>query len=98
MTETGGPAWRETIFWPFAQMSRHGRGSVLRTRVESETYSATYFDPRGAQDLYFPVPDTPYLKVSAVADDNGRAFNFAIGFIFPYPLPIRCIDGVKYAA
>ncbi len=25
MTETGGPAWRQTIFWPFAQMSRLGR-------------------------------------------------------------------------
>ena len=21
MTETGGPAWRQTIFWPFAQLS-----------------------------------------------------------------------------
>ena len=35
MTETGGPAWRQTIFHPFAQMSRLGRGNVLRTRVES---------------------------------------------------------------
>lgn len=71
MTETGGPAWRQTIFWPFAQMSRLGRGEVLRTRVESETYAASYYDPRGTQDLYFPVPETPYLKVSAVADDAG---------------------------
>lgn len=71
MTETGGPAWRQTIFWPFAQMSRLGRGSVLRTRVESDTYATSYFDPRGAQDLYFPIPDTPFLKVSAVADDAG---------------------------
>ena len=23
MTETGGPAWRQTIFWPFAQWSNH---------------------------------------------------------------------------
>ena len=30
MTETGGPAWRQTIFYPFAQMSRYGRGKVLR--------------------------------------------------------------------
>jgi len=71
MTETEGPAWRQTIFWPFAQMSRLGRGSVLRTRVESETYSATYYDPRGTQDLYFPLPEISYLKVSAVADDAG---------------------------
>ena len=26
MTEKGGPAWRQTIFHPFAQMSRFGRG------------------------------------------------------------------------
>ncbi len=71
MTETGGPAWRQTIFWPFAQMSRLGRGEVLRARVESETYSARYYDPRGASDLYFPMPETPYLKASAVADEKG---------------------------
>ena len=23
MTETGGPAWRQTIFYPFAQLSNH---------------------------------------------------------------------------
>jgi alpha-N-arabinofuranosidase len=71
MTETGGPAWRQTIFWPFAQMSRLGRGTVLRTRVESETYAAQYYDPRGTQDLFFPLPETPYLKVSAVAHADG---------------------------
>ena len=38
MTETGGPAWRQTIFHPFAQMSRLGRGQVLRARVECDTY------------------------------------------------------------
>ena len=69
MTETGGPAWRQTTFHPFAQMSRLGRGKVLRTRVESETYEATYYDPRGTQDLYFPIPETAYLKVAAVANE-----------------------------
>jgi alpha-N-arabinofuranosidase len=71
MTETGGPAWRQTIFWPFAQMSKLGRGRVLRTKVVSDTYAATYYDPRGAQDLYFSVPEAPYLKVSAVANEEG---------------------------
>jgi alpha-N-arabinofuranosidase len=72
MTETGGPAWRQTIFHPFAQMSRLGRGNVLRTRVESDTYDAVYYDPRGAQDLYFPIPEAPYLKVAAVSDEDNR--------------------------
>src|SRR5215212_4262234 len=71
MTETGGPAWRQTIFYPFAQMSRFGRGDVLRTQVESEGYSATYYDPRGSQDLHFPMPFVPYLKFAAVASPDG---------------------------
>lgn len=70
MTETGGPAWRQTIFWPFAQMSRLGRGRVLRAAVRSDAYSASYYDPRGAQDLFFPV-EAPYLKASVVSDDKG---------------------------
>ncbi|MGL4810985.1 MAG: alpha-N-arabinofuranosidase [Beijerinckiaceae bacterium] len=70
MTETGGPAWRQTIFWPFAQMSRLGRGHVLRAKVESDSYAASYYDPRGAQDLFYPV-EAPYLKASVVADKKG---------------------------
>jgi alpha-L-arabinofuranosidase len=38
-TETGGPAWGQTIFHPFAQASRHARGQVLRTKVQTETFS-----------------------------------------------------------
>ena len=69
MTETGGPAWRQTIFYPFAQMSRLGRGRVLTPRVESDTYSTSYCDPLGTQELTFPIESVPYLKIAAV--DNG---------------------------
>ena len=34
MTETGGPAWRQTIFFPFADFSNLGRGRVLRAQVD----------------------------------------------------------------
>ena len=70
MTQTGGPAWRQTIFHPFAHFSRFGRGRVLRAQVESPTYSATYYDPRGAQERYFPLPEVPYLKLAAVHDED----------------------------
>ena len=63
ITETGGPAWRQTIFHPFAQMSRFGRGRVLRARVDCETYAASYYDPRGTIDQSFPIPSAPYLKL-----------------------------------
>src|SRR6476659_138413 len=42
MTETCGPAWRQTIFHPFAHFSRMGRGRVLRAVVDSPTYSSRY--------------------------------------------------------
>jgi alpha-N-arabinofuranosidase len=78
MTETGGPAWRQTIFWPFAHMSNHGRGDVLRTVVASETYAAEYFDPRGPNDPAIPLPCVPYLKLAAVHNDGGGLTLFAL--------------------
>ena len=57
MTETGGPAWRQTIFWPFAHFSRFGRGDVLRTRITCDTYDTAYFDPAGMDDEFrTPLP------------------------------------------
>lgn len=38
-TQTGGPAWRQTIFHPFAQAARHARGEVLLTKIQTEAYS-----------------------------------------------------------
>jgi alpha-N-arabinofuranosidase len=73
MTQPGGPCWRQTIFHPFAQMSRHGRGRVLRAVVDCATYAASYYDPRGAADLYFPLPAVPFLKLAAVEDPASGA-------------------------
>ncbi len=71
MTETGGPAWRQTIFWPFAHMTRFGRGTVLRALVHCETYSAVYHDPLGPVDVPVELPAVSYLKLAAVHDDGG---------------------------
>ncbi|MGB9369553.1 MAG: alpha-N-arabinofuranosidase [Xanthobacteraceae bacterium] len=70
MTETGGPAWRQTIFYPFADFSNLGRGTVLRAAIDCPTYAASYFDPRGAVDAYYSLPAVPYLKFSAVHDEK----------------------------
>ncbi|MGW0210797.1 arabinosylfuranosidase ArfA [Streptomyces sp. NPDC003233] len=48
MTEPGGPAWRQTTFFPFAQASKHGRGEVLDVRVDSPTYETKKY---GETDL-----------------------------------------------
>jgi alpha-N-arabinofuranosidase len=89
MTQAGGPAWRQTIFWPFADFSNLGRGRVLRAIVKSDTYAATYYDPRGPQDLYFPIPDAPYLKLAAVDDDAGHLTLFALNRHLSEPMTLR---------
>ena len=78
MTENGGAAWRQTIFYPFSHMSRFGRGEVLRTLVESDTYSATYNDPRGADDNRIHISRVPYLKLAGVANEDGRVTLFTL--------------------
>jgi alpha-N-arabinofuranosidase len=79
MTETGGPAWRQTIFFPFADMSNLGRGTVLRTNVTSSAYATTYYDPRGTAELTFPLPSVPYLKIAVVHDaESGHLTLFAL--------------------
>jgi alpha-N-arabinofuranosidase len=78
MTENGGPAWRQTIFYPFAQASHFGRGTVLRAEIDSPAYDANYYDPRGPQDFWFPLT-APYLKLAAVHDgDAGSLTLFAL--------------------
>ena len=71
MTETGGACWRQTIFWPFAQFSDHGRGRVLQTLLESETYATAYQDPRGWNDPPISLPSVPYVKLAAVGPNGG---------------------------
>ncbi|MEP7314623.1 MAG: alpha-N-arabinofuranosidase, partial [Pseudomonadota bacterium] len=59
MTETGGPAWRQTIFHPFAQASRLAHGNVLRLVTDSGTFAAGDFDA------------APLLLATAVHDPAG---------------------------
>lgn len=61
MTETGGPAWRQTIFHPFAQASRFARGEVLDTRIECDTYTTA------------TRKDLPYILSSVLYDEGSNA-------------------------
>jgi alpha-N-arabinofuranosidase len=75
LTETGGPAWRQTIFYPFAHFSRLGRGRVLRAQIDSPTYATSYFDPRGDEEHRFALPAVPYLKLAVVHDEDTGGLN-----------------------
>ena len=43
LTEAGGPAWRQTIFHPFALTSRYARGTVLQTPCATPMISTARF-------------------------------------------------------
>lgn len=67
MTETGGPAWRQTIFHPFALAARHGQGRVLQAKVETPTVATK------------AVPDMPVLLASVTDDPaTGQLSIFAL--------------------
>jgi alpha-L-arabinofuranosidase len=60
-SEENGPAWRQTIFHPFARMAELAKGMILRTHVDSDKYSNARFG------------DTDLVDVSATWDEeNGR--------------------------
>jgi alpha-N-arabinofuranosidase len=67
MTEPGGKAWRQTIFYPFSQASKFGHGRVLKPVIETPTYEAETF------------PEIPYLCASVVDDrTTGTTAIFAL--------------------
>ncbi len=43
MTEPGGPAWRQTTFFPFSITSRLAQGSVLELKLDAGTYETSEY-------------------------------------------------------
>ena len=43
MTEPGGPAWRQTTFFPFATTSRLAQGTALAVKLEAPTYDTEVY-------------------------------------------------------
>ena len=75
-SEPGGPAWRQTIFHPFALTSRHGRGTVLQTPIAAPEYDTQEF---GA---------VPKANAVAVLSDSGEELTvFAVNRDQREPLP-----------
>jgi alpha-N-arabinofuranosidase len=67
MTEPGGPAWRQTIFYPFAIAARLARGTVLRVAVESPSYETAAYG-------LVPLVDA----VATLDDDTGEVAVFMV--------------------
>lgn len=44
MTEPGGPAWRQTTFYPFSMTARYAKnGTVLEPKLTSNTYATAKY-------------------------------------------------------
>ena len=66
-TRNGGPAWRQTIFHPFALTARYARGTVLRTEPVCDVHATAKFG------------DVPVLDIVAVHDEaTGQLVLFAV--------------------
>ena len=64
MTDPGGSAWRQTIYWPFMLASRYGRGTALQLAVEVPTYDAAVADK------------VPWLDIAGVHNSNAGTLTF----------------------
>ena len=58
MTEPGGKAWRQSIYYPFMHASMYGRGTVLRCPVKCNKYDSIEYS------------DIPYLETVAVHNEE----------------------------
>ncbi|WP_413452491.1 alpha-N-arabinofuranosidase [Georgenia phoenicis] len=77
-SEPGGPAWRQSIFHPFAQMARHARGQVLRPHVTSPTMTTAQHG------------EVPTLDAVATYDaDGGRLAVFVVNRNHEEPMELR---------
>jgi alpha-N-arabinofuranosidase len=76
MTETGGPAWRQTTFHPFAEAARHGRGEVLRVLATGPTHGTAKYG------------EVPLLHATAVRGEAGAVTLFAVNRDTARPLSL----------
>lgn len=65
MTENNGAAWKQTTYFPFQQASLYGRGNVLNSKIEVQTYDSSEYS------------DVPYLE-SVVIENGNELVIFAV--------------------
>lgn len=79
MTENGGPAWKQTIFYPYMHTSVYGRGTVLNPIVSSPKYDSKDFT------------DVPVLDTTVVHNEENEELTiFAVNRDLEDDLLIEC--------
>lgn len=64
MTEPGGAAWRQTIYYPYYFASIFGRGTALNLAVKCPGYDADVAD------------NVPYIDIAGTHDEQARTVTF----------------------
>ena len=77
MTEPGGPAWRQTTFFPFAITSRLAQGEALQLKLDSPTYETTAYG------------EVPLVDAVATFDaESGRSAVFLVNRSVDQPVAV----------
>ena len=66
MTRNGGGCWAQTIFYPFAQASKYGRGTSLQVLTQSPVYDCRDYE------------GVPFIDASAVLGEQGEVTLFVV--------------------
>lgn len=90
MTENGGRAWKQTIFYPYLHASMYGRGVSLQPMVDSPVYDAKDYT------------DVPYLDSAIVfneADEEVTIFavNRSLENCLNLECDVRSFEGYRIA-
>ncbi len=75
MTENGGSVWAQTIYYPFMHTSANGRGTVLKSVCECDTYDCV------------SKKDVPFADSAAVLSDDGSKLSV---FVVNRSLESKC--------
>lgn len=79
MTDNGGAAWKQTIYYPYMHASVYGRGIALNPVVVSDKYDSKDFT------------DVPYLETAAVYnDETDEVVVFAVNRSLESALELSC--------
>ncbi|MFH8251372.1 alpha-N-arabinofuranosidase [Microbacterium sp. B2969] len=88
MTEPGGPAWRQTTFYPFSLTSQLARGTALELKLDSPTYETAEYG------------DVSLVDAVATHDENGTtifAVNRSLTDEVTFEVDTRALAGVSHA-
>lgn len=96
MTETGGKAWRQTIYYPFLHASLYGRGTVLQPVINAPTYTTEQKHSLSWWNANMGMPrlvdrDVPLLEAIAVLGQDARELTvFAVNKNQQHTLDFTC--------